>query len=82
MATQPIYFQVSPESLDRGEQAIRQEIAVQLYAQNIFTFGQSRQLANLSVWEFQQLLGEKKISRHYDEADLAQDVAAIQTGDW
>jgi predicted HTH domain antitoxin len=82
MPTQPINLQVSPESLDRGEQAIRQEIAVQLYAQNIFTFGQSRQLANLSVWEFQQLLGEKKISRHYDETDLAQDIAAIQTGDW
>jgi predicted HTH domain antitoxin len=82
MATQPINLQVSPESLDRSEQAIRQEIAAQLYAQNIFTFGQSRQLANLSVWEFQQLLGEKKISRHYDETDLAQDIAAIQTGDW
>lgn len=82
MATQPIHLQVSSESLDQGEQAIRQEIAVQLYTQNIFTFGQSRQLANLSVWEFQQLLGDKKISRHYDKADLAQDIAAIQTGDW
>jgi predicted HTH domain antitoxin len=82
MAVQPINLQVSPESLDQGEQAIRQEIAIQLYVQKIFTFGQSRHLANLSVWEFQNLLGQKKISRHYDEEDLAQDIAAIQTGDW
>jgi predicted HTH domain antitoxin len=34
------------------------------------------------VWEFQKLLGEKKVSRHYDEADLAQDMATIDMGDW
>ncbi|MBD2774732.1 UPF0175 family protein [Iningainema tapete] len=51
----PINLQISPVSLSQGEQAIRQEIAQQLYAQNIFTFAQARRLANLSVWEFQQL---------------------------
>jgi predicted HTH domain antitoxin len=82
MTVKPINLQVSPESLNQGEQAIRQEIAVQLYAQKIFTFGQARDLANLCVWEFQKLLGQKEISRHYDEEDLAQDIATIQTGDW
>lgn len=65
-----------------GEQAIRQEIALQLYDQNIFTFGQVRRLANLSVWEFQQLLGQQKISRHYTEMDLADDIGSIKTGSW
>jgi predicted HTH domain antitoxin len=82
MAVKPINLQISPESLNQGEQAIRQEIAIQLYSQKIFTFGQARHLANLSVWEFQKLLGEKEVSRHYDEEDLAEDIATIQTGDW
>ncbi|KAB8321254.1 UPF0175 family protein [Tolypothrix campylonemoides VB511288] len=75
---QPINLQISPDSLNQGERAIRQELALKLYAQNIFTFSQARHLANLSVWEFQKLLGENKIERHYDEADLAQDVKTIE----
>lgn len=74
---QPINLQISPDSLKKGERAILQELALQLYAQNIFTFAQARQLANLSVWEFQQILGQNKIERHYNEADLAQDIEII-----
>lgn len=55
-------------------------MAVQLYDQNIFTFGKARHLANLSVWEFQQLLGRRKIQRHYSEMDLLEDVKTIQEG--
>lgn len=82
MPVESINLKVSSESLSQGEQAIRLEIALQLYEQNIFTFGQARRLANLSVWEFQQLLGLKKIPRHYDEEDLAQDFTTIETGNW
>jgi predicted HTH domain antitoxin len=77
---QPINLQISPDSLNQGERAIRQELALQLYAQNIFTFSQARHLAKLSVWEFQKLLGENKIERHYNEADLAQDIEIIEAG--
>lgn len=82
MTVKTINLQVSPESVSQGEQAIRQEIAVQLYAKKIFTLGQSRHLANLSIWEFQKLLGQKEISRHYEEEDLSEDIAAIQDSDW
>lgn len=82
MAVEPINLKISPESLHQGEQAIRQEIALQLYDRQIFTFGQARRLANLSVWEFQQLLGQKNIPRHYDKEDLAQDMATIEAGNW
>jgi predicted HTH domain antitoxin len=77
-----INLQLSPDSISQGEQAIRQEIALQLYDQNIFTFGQAHRLANLSVWEFQQLLTQQKISRHYTEMDLADDIESIKTGFW
>ena len=79
---EPINLEISPASLSQGEQAILQEIALQLYAQNIFTFGQARRLANLSVWEFQQRLGQQNIQRHYNETDLAEDIEAIQSGSW
>jgi predicted HTH domain antitoxin len=74
---QPIKLQISSDSLNEGEQAIRLELALQLYAKNIFTFAQARHLANLSIWEFQQILGQHKIERHYNEADLAQDIETI-----
>ena len=82
MIVKPLNLQISPETLNQGEQAIRQEIAIQLYSENIFSLGQARHLANLSVWEFQKILGEKKVYRHYDEADLAQDMTTIEKGDW
>jgi predicted HTH domain antitoxin len=78
----PINLEISPDSLSQGEQAILQEIALQLYARNIFTFGQARRLANLSVWEFQQLLGQQKIQRHYSETDLAEELDTIQANSW
>ncbi|MEH2299834.1 MAG: UPF0175 family protein [Nostoc sp.] len=77
-----INLQLSLDSISQGEQASRQEIALQLYDQNIFTFGQARRLANLSVWEFQQLLGQQKIPRHYTEIDLADDIESIKIGSW
>jgi predicted HTH domain antitoxin len=77
---QPINLKVSPDSLNQGENAIRQELALQLYIQNVFTLAQARHLANLSVWEFQQLLGQNKIERHYNEAELAQDIEIIKAG--
>ncbi|MDZ8024826.1 MAG: UPF0175 family protein [Nostoc sp. DedQUE11] len=77
---QPINLKVSADSLNQGEDAIRQELALQLYVQNVFTFAQARHLANLSVWEFQQLLGHNKIERHYNEAELGQDIEIIKAG--
>jgi predicted HTH domain antitoxin len=75
-----INLQLSSDLINEGEQAIRKELALQLYEQNIFAFGQARRLANLSVWEFQQLLGTRKIERHYSEVDLLEDVNTIQEG--
>ena len=54
--TESISLEISPESLSQGELAIRQEIALQLYSSEIFTFGQARRLANImslgigSIW--------------------------------
>jgi predicted HTH domain antitoxin len=79
---EPVSLEISPDSLIQGEQAIRQAIALQLYAQKIFTLGQARRLADLPLWEFQQILGQHKIQRHYDEIDLAEDIKEIQASAW
>lgn len=54
-------------------QTVKQELAISLYAQDILSFGKARSLAELSTREFQDLLRERKVSRHYTEAELAED---------
>ena len=53
---------------------LRQELAIQLYAQSLLSFGKARQLAQLSKWEFAELLGKRKIERHYNQRSLKEDI--------
>ena len=55
-------------------QVMKQELAVSLYARDILSFGKARVLAELSPREFQELLGDREIPRHYTEAELAEDL--------
>lgn len=55
-------------------QAVKQELAVSLYARDILSFGKARELAEMSKREFQELLGEREIPRHYTEEELAEDL--------
>ena len=77
-----INLEIPVESVNQGEKAVLIEVGIQLYKQQLFTFGQVRRLLNVSVWELQKILGENQIDRHYDEADLAEDLASIERGDW
>ncbi len=52
-------------------QEVKQELALTLYAQRRLSIGKARELADLSLWEFRQLLGSRHIAPHYDESDLA-----------
>jgi len=53
---------------------LRQELAIQLYTQQLLSFGKARQLAQLSKWEFAELLGRRGIIRHYDDQSLQEDM--------
>ena len=77
---QAINIQIPVELIEQGEKAVLEQIAMQLYQNKIFTFGQARRLLNYSVWEFQKLLGENHIVRQYDTDDLTEDIEAIQSG--
>jgi predicted HTH domain antitoxin len=62
--------------LPEGERssAMKRELAVSLYARDILSFGKARALAELSKREFQELLGDRKIPRHYGEQELEEDL--------
>jgi len=53
---------------------LRVELAVQLYQQRRLSLGHARELADMSLWEFRQLLGSRRIAPHYDVADLDADM--------
>lgn len=54
--------------------AMKRELAVSLYARDILSFGKARTLAELSKREFQELLGEREVPRHYGERELEEDL--------
>jgi len=62
--------------LPEGERspAMKRELAVSLYARDVLSFGKARALADLSKREFQELLGEREITRHYGEQELEEDL--------
>ncbi len=54
------------------------EIAVSLYAQRRLSIGKAHELADMSLWEFRQLLAFRRISPDYDLSDLDEDIATLQ----
>jgi predicted HTH domain antitoxin len=57
---------------------LRQELAFALFAQGKISFGKARELAGLTVWQFQNELGKRGIPPHYDTEDFAEDVGALR----
>ena len=59
-------------------QGLKRELAVYLFQQGKLSFGKSREMAGMTVWEFQQLLGSRGIGVHYDVEDYEQDLATLK----
>lgn len=60
---------------DRIPQELMKELAIALYAQGVLSFGKARELADMETYEFGQLLGKRKVSRHYGREELGDDLA-------
>ena len=74
-------LEVSQEILDSARltpSEVKVELALHLYAQGRLSIGKARELAGMALWEFRQLLASRRISPHYDEADLDEDVATLR----
>jgi len=59
---------------EERSRTMKQELAVSLYARDVLSFGKARALAEMSAREFQKLLADREIPRHYTEAELAEDL--------
>ncbi|MEY2879340.1 MAG: hypothetical protein RLZZ15_1720 [Verrucomicrobiota bacterium] len=59
--------------------ALKLELALALFHQAKLSFGKARELAGMSVPEFQRELGRRKIPIHYGVADFEHDVATLKT---
>ena len=68
-----VYQAMKIPDKDKGETLLI-ELAVALYKEEILSFGKARELANLSKWEFHELLGKRKIERHYNMESLKEDI--------
>ncbi len=45
-------------------------MAVHPYEQRRLSVGKARELADMTLWEFRQLLASRSVPSHYDETDL------------
>lgn len=57
---------------------VKRELALSLFQQGRLSFGKARELAGMTVWAFQQLLGSRGIPVHYDVEDYLEDRAALE----
>jgi predicted HTH domain antitoxin len=66
------------QSTHMSETELSQEIAVLLFQKEKLTLGQASQLAELSQWQFQQLLASRHIPVHYDVAEFEEDLKTLK----
>ncbi len=57
---------------------LKAELAIHLFEQNRLSFGKAREMAGMTVWQFQQFLGSRGGVVHYDVADYEQDIATLE----
>jgi predicted HTH domain antitoxin len=57
-----------------AEREMLKELAVALYERQALSFGKARALAQMTHLEFDELLGERNVIRHYSADDLEEDI--------
>lgn len=58
--------------------ALKKELAVYFFQRNLLSFGQARQFADLSMWDFLELLRERKVPLHYGIPEYEEDIKTIK----
>ena len=75
-------IEIPPEvihSTRMSPQDMKLELTLTLFQQGKISFGKAREMAGMTVWDFQQLLGTRDIPVHYDIQDYLEDRVAIET---
>jgi len=63
---------------DEVEERVKLELALRLYEKGILSFGQARKLANMSKWNFIEILKKENIGIPYDENEFREDLKVIE----
>ena len=66
------------ESTQLTAPELKVEMAVYLYTSGRLSIGKARELADMSLWQFRQLLGSRQIPPHFDESDLDADIETLK----
>jgi len=75
------HLEIPQEVLDSARLTVDQllvELAVHLYEQGRLSIGKAHELAGLSLWEFRQVLGLRRIAPHFTAEDLEQDLETLR----
>ena len=75
-----VTFELSKTILDSARLTVPElkvELAVLLYQQGRLSIGKARELAGMSLWQFRQLLGSRKIGPHYGIEDYRKDLETL-----
>jgi len=56
------------------EPEFRKELALALYQRGALSLGKARTLAQMTRWEFEDLLKRRRATRHYTGSDVEEDV--------
>jgi len=75
------YLEIPQDVLDSARLTVDQvlvELAVHLYEQGRLSIGKAHELADLSLWEFRQLLGLRQIAPHLAAEELEQDLETLR----
>ena len=57
---------------------LKQELAIHLFQQGRLSFGKAHEMADMTVWVFQQLLGSRGIPIHYGVDDYEEDMTTLK----
>ena len=57
---------------------LQKELARALYKRGILSSGKACARAGLSRWEWVEILGQRRVSRHYTTGDLEKDMAHVK----
>ena len=78
---QTITLEVPQDTLDAARLTVAElklEIAIALYAQGRLSIGKARELADMPLWTFRQVLAARKIPPHLTATDVDADAATLQ----
>jgi len=57
---------------------VRTELALSLYGAGRLSLGKARELADMTLWRFRQLVATRKIAPHYDIEDIQEDLETLR----